>query len=243
MKQCRPWKGCFEKLLIPLLEHLAKYPPERLIAENRGTGSTHDGWFDIRDRGQALVFQTFLHNLDTLAKMPDFNVFWLWFVGSMERHMKDKQGVSDYFSESLKNLILVMHSARTFEEASKRSGQDLWALTWAVLDRPEMKEQLTQSLQQDHVVMAPPHTPKSQHLVVSEQLAPNEQSKASEEALQPSVQSILPSQQMVPQFASQLSFPVPVTNGTPPCTFHQTNTLGATPFAVQSVSPELQNIQ
>jgi len=30
MKQCRPWKGCFEKLLIPLLEHLAKYPPEKV---------------------------------------------------------------------------------------------------------------------------------------------------------------------------------------------------------------------
>lgn len=170
MKQCRPWKGCFEKLLIPLLEHLAKYPPEKLVAEGRPGSATptQDGWFDIRDRGQTLVFQTFLHNLDTLATLPDFNVFWLWFVGSMERHMKDKQGVSDHFSESLKNLILVMHSAGTFELASKRSGQDLWALTWAVLNRPEMKEQLTQSLQERVPVSPPPSL--AQHLIVTNQV-------------------------------------------------------------------------
>jgi len=110
--------------------------------------------------------------------------------------MKDKQGVSDHFSESLKNLILVMHSAGTFELASRRSGQDLWALTWAVLARPEMQEQLTQSLQQERVAMAPPHTPKSQHLSVTESQAPQNRG-----------QGTAPSQQIEQQLPPQLSFP------------------------------------
>jgi hypothetical protein len=76
-----------------------------------------------------------LHNLDTISALPDFHIFWLKFIGSMERHMKGNAGqsVSVHFTEWLKNVLLVMHANGTFDLASKRSGQDLWALTWAVI--------------------------------------------------------------------------------------------------------------
>lgn len=41
-----------------------------------------------RLRVATMLFRAFLHNLDTLATLADFNVFWLKFVGSMERCMK-----------------------------------------------------------------------------------------------------------------------------------------------------------
>lgn len=41
--------------------------------------------FDIRLKGATVLFQTFLHNLETISLLPDFHIFWLKFIGSMER--------------------------------------------------------------------------------------------------------------------------------------------------------------
>ena len=53
--------------------------------------------------------------MDILVNLPDFNIFWLKFIGSMERYMKAgaqlddvKGALSIHFTESLKNVLLVM---------------------------------------------------------------------------------------------------------------------------------------
>jgi brefeldin A-resistance guanine nucleotide exchange factor 1 len=126
IKSPKAWHLCFEKLLIPLLDLVAQFAPTIAQAKEGG---------DIRLKAATVVFQTFLHNLDTISALPDFHIFWLKFIGSMERHMKGNAGqsVSVHFTEWLKNVLLVMHANGTFDLASKRSGQDLWALTWAVI--------------------------------------------------------------------------------------------------------------
>ena len=174
------WKICFEKLLIPLLEGVQKYsveagPPVRSpssSSKSPNNSSTSKGGpaaegeralptYDLRLKAATLVFQTFLHHLDVLCEMSDFHLFWLKFVGSMERYMKHGDAaattggggrsgaLSLHFSESLKNLLLVMHSTGVFAAISSRTGQDLLTLTWAVVDsfRPELRVQL-----QEHIV-------------------------------------------------------------------------------------------
>ena len=94
--------------------------------------------FDVRLRVATIVFRAFLHQLELLALLPDFHLFWLKFVGSLERYMKPdattptavKPGptapassLAMHFTESLKNVLLVMHASGVFAEASKRSGQ------------------------------------------------------------------------------------------------------------------------
>lgn len=132
------WRICFEKLLIPLLDHIARFrvdpasssPTAAKTADgaNGMTGQDPNqtsGPFDIRLKGATVLFQTFLHKLEIVASLPDFHIFWLKFIGSMERHMKGAPGesVSVHFTESLKNILLVMHASGTFDHASKRSGQ------------------------------------------------------------------------------------------------------------------------
>lgn len=56
--------------------------------------------------------------------------------------------LSLHHTESLKNALLVMHARGTFSEATERTGQDLWGLTWAVIDscRPGLRAEMTASL-------------------------------------------------------------------------------------------------
>jgi hypothetical protein len=56
--------------------------------------------------------------MDALARLPDFNMFWLKLLGSLERYLRvggiegDGAGaLSTHFAESLKNLLLVMVQA------------------------------------------------------------------------------------------------------------------------------------
>lgn len=163
------WKICFEQLLIPLLEGVQRYTPEsstasskQPIADNkltptRASSSRVDDPtlppYDLRLRAATLVFQTFLHHLSVLCENRDFHIFWLKFVGSMERHMQHsvdsgRGALTLHFSESLKNLLLVMNADGVFAAVSERTGQNLLALTWAVIDsfRPDMRQQLQEHM-------------------------------------------------------------------------------------------------
>jgi hypothetical protein len=98
-----------------------------------------------------LLFRVFLQRLPTLSALPDFHIFWLKFVGVLERHMKRNKTPDDslslHFTESLKNVLLVMYTSNVFQMASQRSGQDLSALTWSVIGsfRPDLRQQLEEA--------------------------------------------------------------------------------------------------
>lgn len=118
----------------------------------RGRRTQHG---DLKMGAATLVFQVFLHNLKELANMVDFHVFWLQFIGNMERYMRGgdmrprQAQLRVHVIENFKNLLLVMVSGNVFVKSAERSGQDLLALTWTVIDsfRPDLCRQLKQLIQ------------------------------------------------------------------------------------------------
>jgi len=109
---------------------------------------------DLRLAAATLLFQTFLQHMGTLSDMAKFDIFWLTFLGSIEKFMRAPKAESPrsasqlhvHVTEHFKNLLLVMAASGTFKRASQRSpsGQDLLTLTWAVLERfrPDLRKQL-----------------------------------------------------------------------------------------------------
>jgi brefeldin A-resistance guanine nucleotide exchange factor 1 len=108
---------------------------------------------EVRIKISNVLFQIFLHNLSVIVKIPNFHVFWLNFIGSLERFMTElKLEASSqlvlHFGESIRNALLVMSSSGVFEEVFKLTGQDLLELTYEVLESfnatlvQELKEQL-----------------------------------------------------------------------------------------------------
>jgi len=129
------WRLCFEQILFPLVTDLVK---------NRGTQvmlSEDEGM-----KAFMLLSRMFLHHLHTLASSKDFHILWLRVIGLMADCVKapGKLGLAEMVLESLKNMLLVMQADNIFEEATKKTGQELWPLTWTVIDSfcPELREEL-----------------------------------------------------------------------------------------------------
>lgn len=103
------WKKCFDLLLLPLLVDVSQYETSQATSAKKSgflnvekvffsrkiffpsrTGSQQQ--LDIKLRISSLLFSVFLHHLEKLASLPDFHIFWLKFIGVLERYMKRKSG-------------------------------------------------------------------------------------------------------------------------------------------------------
>lgn len=106
---------------------------------------------DIRIKISNFLFQILLHKLQYLIKMPEFQVFWLKFIGTMEKFMllsTDPQGpLALHFTESLRNALLVMNTSGAFENLRDQVGIDLLELTLSVLGsfQPSLLKELESS--------------------------------------------------------------------------------------------------
>eukprot|EP01083_Nonionella_stella_P042528 114846_1 len=155
-------KSCFERLLVPLLVEMDGIESKRIKRastsqdmqpkQNPGAAprSAMHRVEDLRLRIGSIVFQTFLHNATLLASLQHFHLFWLKFIGSLERYLVKRGSeavVSIHFTESLKNILLVMRSNGLFVQASRQSGQDIWSLTWALIGsfRPDLRKEFQNS--------------------------------------------------------------------------------------------------
>lgn len=66
------WKKCFELVLLPLVQQLS---------QNEECNDK------LKLRVCQLLFQVLLHNVLIISNLPDFHVFWLKFIGIMEKQM------------------------------------------------------------------------------------------------------------------------------------------------------------
>jgi hypothetical protein len=139
------WKRCFEMLLMPLMSDF-----DQALTASTNEQTVLNNLADLRLRISALLFQVLLHQLPVVSLLPDFHIFWLKFIGFLERYMQHKsdERLSIHFTESLKNLLLVMSATNVFVVASQKSGQDLSALTWAVIGtfQPTLRSSLEEAL-------------------------------------------------------------------------------------------------
>uniref|UniRef100_A0A8C5WLS2 Golgi-specific brefeldin A-resistance guanine nucleotide exchange factor 1 n=1 Tax=Leptobrachium leishanense TaxID=445787 RepID=A0A8C5WLS2_9ANUR len=131
------WESCFNKVLFPLLTKLL----ENISPADVG------GMEETRMRASTLLSKVFLQHLSPLLSLTTFAALWLTILDFMDKYMH--AGSSDLLMEaipeSLKNMLLVMDTARIFHSADSRTGfSDLWEITWERIDcfLPLLKEEL-----------------------------------------------------------------------------------------------------
>lgn len=98
------WESCFHNVLFPLLERL------------REPLSTYEpiDMDETRMRAANLLCKVFLQHLTALLSLPTFTALWMTILDFMDKYMKiDTQTdlVREAIPESLKNVLLVMHTA------------------------------------------------------------------------------------------------------------------------------------
>ncbi|KAG8226683.1 hypothetical protein J437_LFUL005497, partial [Ladona fulva] len=131
------WESCFNQVLFPLLTKLLEPVPHQIPG----------GLEEIQMRAATVLSKVFLHHLSPLLSLPTFTALWLTILDFMDKYMHaDKSDLLfEAIPESLKNMLLVMDSAKVFSTADGYS--PLWTITWDRINSflPSLKEELFKS--------------------------------------------------------------------------------------------------
>lgn len=133
------WEDCFRQVLFPLLnEHLS----DSTSIKNLNPKLLEDS----RSRVATIMSKTFLHHLTPLIKLPNFNELWLKILDYVDKFMKIGSDVlHEQMLETLKNILLVMHSVGVFYHSDGSGGYaPLWSLTWNRINEflPNLKSEI-----------------------------------------------------------------------------------------------------
>jgi hypothetical protein len=143
--------GVLPPVLFPLLAHLlTNIDPKDPVAME-----------ETRMRAATVLSKVFLHHLTPLLSLPTFSNLWLIILDFTDKYMHaDKSDLLyEAIPESLKNMLLVMDSARVFDGIDGKG--PLWVATWDRINMflPGMKEELFREINQDrekHAEVAQP---------------------------------------------------------------------------------------
>ncbi|XP_053692933.1 Golgi-specific brefeldin A-resistance guanine nucleotide exchange factor 1 [Sabethes cyaneus] len=131
------WAGCFKQVLFPLLSELLAEKP----AKPADAGLLEES----RMRTATIMSKVFLHHLTPLIALPGFNELWLEILEYFERFMKvGSDMLYEAVLESLKNMLLVMHSVCVFHNSDGVTHSTLWDVTWQRISGflPHLKDEL-----------------------------------------------------------------------------------------------------
>lgn len=127
------WEACFHRVLFPLLT--------QLLLPIGGRDSSME---ETRIRAATVLSKVFLHHLTPLLSLSTFPNLWLIILDFMDKYMHAEKSdlLFEAIPESLKNMLLVMDSAKVFEGQDGRT--QLWLLTWERIGKflPHMKDEL-----------------------------------------------------------------------------------------------------
>jgi len=83
------WKTLFMDIMLPMLSKLcnieANTQKSPVVGRKNNRGDKKKQDKDLRIEAAALIFQVFLQHLNILGELKDFSVFWLKFLGSIEK--------------------------------------------------------------------------------------------------------------------------------------------------------------
>lgn len=134
------WEQCFQRVLFPLLNYLLQSSSSKYRATMEET----------RIRAATVLSKVFLHHLTPLLSLSTFFNLWLVILDFMDKYMHADQSdlLYEAIPESLKNMLLVMDSAKVFDGPNGKNA--LWEATWERIDKflPNMKEELFQETRQ-----------------------------------------------------------------------------------------------
>ncbi|XP_076275076.1 sec7 domain-containing protein garz isoform X2 [Rhynchophorus ferrugineus] len=128
------WEQCFHRVLFPLLNYLLQpINPKEPVA-----------MAEFRNRAATVLSKVFLHHLTPLLSLPTFANLWSNILDFMEKYMHaDKSDILyEAIPELLKNMLLVMNSAKVFDGPDGKN--QLWLVTWDKIGKflPNLKHEL-----------------------------------------------------------------------------------------------------
>lgn len=130
------WEQCFQRVLFPLLNFLLQpiAPKNNVLME------------ETRMRAATVLSKVFLHHLTPLLSLTTFSNLWLLILDFMDKYMHADESdlLFEAVPESLKNMLLVMDSAKIFDGPAGKNA--LWHATWERIDKflPRIKEEVFQ---------------------------------------------------------------------------------------------------
>uniref|UniRef100_A0A2M4A2P8 Putative pattern-formation protein/guanine nucleotide exchange factor n=1 Tax=Anopheles triannulatus TaxID=58253 RepID=A0A2M4A2P8_9DIPT len=131
------WAGCFKQVLFPLLQELL---------QEKANGPQEIGLLEeSRIRTATIMSKVFLHHLTPLIALPNFQELWLEILDYFERFMTaGSDMLYEAVLESLKNMLLVMHSVCVFHNSDGVTHSQLWDVTWQRISGflPNLKDEL-----------------------------------------------------------------------------------------------------
>lgn len=99
------WENCFNVVLFPLLGELLCPTQSQLLNKSDTEES--------RIRASTIMSKVFLHHLTPLLTLNTFSSLWMSILDFMDRYMTSGSDLLyEAILESLKNMLLVMHSVK-----------------------------------------------------------------------------------------------------------------------------------
>ncbi|VVD03672.1 unnamed protein product [Leptidea sinapis] len=118
------WEACFSHVLLPLMTNTPRRP-------------------DTAARADTLMCKVFLQHLQVLGGRGTFSSLWTKIVRVQQSLLSsDAEPLREGALESLKNMLLVMHSVKIFNNGECYN--ELWYMTWDIIGefQPTLKQEL-----------------------------------------------------------------------------------------------------
>lgn len=96
-------------------------------------------------RTATIMSKVFLHHLTPLISLTTFNELWMDILDYIEKFLNiGSDMLHEAMLESLKNMLLVMHSVRVFHNEDGQARSPLWHLTWKRVDAflPHLRDEI-----------------------------------------------------------------------------------------------------
>lgn len=133
------WESCFKQVLFPLLYELLNETPSGQLRLDANLLE------ESRMRTATIMSKVFLHHLTPLISLSTFNELWMDILDYIEKFMNiGSDMLHEAMLESLKNMLLVMHSVRVFHNNDGQTHSTLWYITWKRVDEflPNLREEI-----------------------------------------------------------------------------------------------------
>lgn len=129
----------YSQVLFPLLYELLNEIPS---GNSRSDASLLE---ESRMRTATIMSKVFLHHLTPLISLTTFNELWMDILDYIDKFLNiGSDMLHEAMLESLKNMLLVMHSVRVFHNLDGQTHSPLWHITWQRVGEflPQLKDEI-----------------------------------------------------------------------------------------------------
>lgn len=120
--QAETWYACYYRIFFPLLAALV----------DEAAPADQEAFEETRVRAFTLVGKVYLQHLSALSKLSTFPQMWAYLLAFMKLYTSAANSsdiLQEAIAESLKNMLLVMHTSSVFQPRGSQYDDSLWLIT------------------------------------------------------------------------------------------------------------------